>query len=312
MEKNKVRITLALGNVGDTIMCLPAARFAMENPMYNLEKTELYTNYVELAATTDITYYCDLLTIRAHHEGPDIMIKAEIPRGLGYHEPLHRVDEAYWWLGYEPRDIPIEEKNYPKFMKDKLLPKKFSKPIVVVAGTWSCRRRKFSDRVMYRTCRYLKSKGYLPVIVGLTERFMHKECKYGTYNVNYEGCANLVDKLRPQELLSVISEAKAVVSPDSGIIHMAALTDVPIIGYYTIIGSDYIAPIRNDVVGGDCIMINAPLTCQSCYSRTNNLWVCTERHQDDLRKGYYKEGDADCVKALTVSTMIEALKQIGI
>ncbi len=310
IQKNPIRVTLALQKIGDTLLSLPAARYIMRNPIYNLDRVELYTNHNEIVSLLDIMDECSLMNIRNKTQYPEIFLVPEVERHLEYFEPMHRVEEAYWWLGYEPSDIPMLEKNYPKFRKDKMLPRKFSEPYVVLSGTFACRRRKFSDRVMYRTCKYLKQRGYLPVIVGQTRST--GGIRYGVYNVNYEGCVNLVDKLRLRELLSIMSEAEAVVGPDSGLLHLAGLTDVPIIGYYTIISGEYVVPIRNDMVGSDCVIIEAPISCASCYSKTDNLWRCMEQYKADPVMGYKKEGDAECVKVLRVSYLREALQEIGI
>lgn len=314
IEKNKIQISVSLGNIGDTIMCLPATRYIAQNPIYGLEKVQLYTNHTQLVSHLDVADYCELLTVRTDVQipVPEIHLKPEIPRGNRYHAPWHRVDEAFWWLGLTPEDTTWEQKSYPRYINQHMYSRQFNQKYVVLGGTFSCRRRKFSDRVMYRTCKYLIKAGYLPVIVGASNKFFYINGRYGTYNVNYEGCVNLVDKLQYGELLSIMSHAEAVVSPDSGILHMAALTDVPIIGYYTIIHSDYVGPIRNGVLGANCIMINADVPCAPCYSRTNMLWMCSEDYQDDPLKGYYKEGDAECVKALKVRHIIQALQDFGI
>lgn len=311
---NTTKVVMPLGNIGDTLMCLPVARFIARNPIYGLERgASIYTNFSELVVQTDIADECEILLTHSPEDRPTILLRAEVPRHGRYHPPCHRTDEAFWYLGYGPDDIPIEEKNLPRYKRSPFASKKFDEDIVVVAGTFPCRRRKFSDRVMFRLLKYLKRSGYLPVIVGATKHITGMDA-FGVYNVNYDvvGCVNLINKLSFGQLLAVMDEAKAVVGPDGGILHMAGLTDTPIVGYYTIISHEYVAPIRNNMVGGDCVCIDAPLTCSSCYSRTDQLWLCTEDYTNDLIKGYNKEGDADCVKSLHTSLLIEGLQGIGI
>lgn len=307
-----MHIDVPLGPVGDTILALPAARYIAQNPIYGLKQTNLFSNHVELLALTDITDYCQLVTIRDQVAFPRITLKPEIRNHGHLIRPRHKVDEAFWHIGLED-DVPIEEKNYPKYRKNPTKGSIFSEPIVVISATFSCRRRKFTNESLSELIHYLKKSGYTPVLVGTTRRLWDTTVEYGEYDVDYSGCVNLINRAKPSELFRMLDEAKAVVAPDNGIIHLTGTTDTPIVGFYTIVSPKYLAPIRGNEVGKDCITIEADIPCSDCFTRTDLFYQCY--HDTDHAKpadGYKLHGNAKCVKALSEGQLIEAVKEIGI
>jgi len=181
---------------------------------------------------------------------------------------------------------------------------------IVISGTFSGRRRKFNDKALLDMIIYLKSCGYTLVFVGLTKL---QETRYGVYNINYDKYGlNLINSLTYAELLKIIDEASLVISPDGGLIHIAGLTDTPIMGLYTIINEKCVSPIRNNKIGYKCYNIKAPIHCYSCYTKTNDFYQCLQHEGKVLQflDSYNKLGDADCVLSITSDVIIDKLKEV--
>lgn len=305
------QIDLPLSNIGDVLLALPAARYVMKNHIFGLEDSCLFSNYHEFLQCTDIVDLCTLVTVRGKVAFPTFRFKPDMLR-KGYRVGhKHKALEAFWFIGMD--DVPVEELNYVRYRKDSLAPSISDKKFAVVCATFSDRRRKFTDEAMAELLEYLKASGYVPVLVGVTRRTWQEKVRFGEYNVDYSGCVNMVNKTRPDSLMQMLDEATVVISPDNGILHLAGCTDTPMVGYYTIIDHKYVAPIRGNEIGKDCINVEADIMCMGCYPRTDMFYKCagTENpYEDDPVVGHELEGDADCVKALSKGQLIEAVKEV--
>jgi ADP-heptose:LPS heptosyltransferase len=292
-------------------MCLPASRYVAKNPVYGLETTYLFSNYTDVIELTDITDYVQLMSVRGSCSFPRIIFKPEILRHGQRIKPSHRAAEAFWFLGLDPDTVPVEELNYVRYRKDPTASTLFNTPIVAVCHTFSDRRRKLSEAVMFELLRYVQLEGYTPVLLGVTRRTFNPEVRYGRYKAPPDGCIDLVDKTPPDMLFKILDEAKVVVGPDNGILHLTGCTDTPIVGFYTIIDHKYVAPVRGNEIGKDCIAVTPQISCANCYPRTDIFSLCKGGQElSSPVEGYELRGDARCVQALSKGQLIEAVQEI--
>jgi len=101
-----------------------------------------------------------------------------------------------------------------------------------------------------------------------------------------------------EELASIFGEAKAVCGIDSGPIHLAGTTSIPIICGYTSVSPEFRIPYRKE---GKTIAITPEIECIGCESRwRSNFWNFENCYYDTI----------ECCKQMTSDKFISALKQV--
>ena len=103
-------------------------------------------------------------------------------------------------------------------------------------------------------------KSYQVVFVGLDSAIASSTSKIMTNN-----CVNLIGKTSLNDAIVILSQSNCVVSNDSGLMHVAAALDRPIVGIYGSSSPEYTPPlIENDKK----IIIYQNLSCSPCFKRT--------------------------------------------
>jgi ADP-heptose:LPS heptosyltransferase len=117
-----------------------------------------------------------------------------------------------------------------------------SKSIIISVGhTWE--NKKFTNKFVEDISEWANSTGYLPVLVGTT----NKNFDIMQHALSCEKSINLVDKTNLIELLYLISNSKAVITQDNGILHLSALTKTPIVVGFTATMPEHSLPIRDNI-----------------------------------------------------------------
>lgn len=155
---------------------------------------------------------------------------------------------------------------------------------------------------------YLIRVGLTPVFLGKAEAILGDERNQkikANFNrdIDYSKGVDLREKTSLIEAAHIMAKARAVVGLDNGLLHLAAMTDVPIVAAYTSVEPDARLPIRNGKMGWRCVMIepDEELQCRGCQTYQN-----FSRH--DYK--YCAYGDYQCLDQITAGKMIGALKQI--
>lgn len=80
---------------------------------------------------------------------------------------------------------------------------------------------------------------------------------------------NTLGRINVRQLASLISGAALFVGSDSGLLHLAGTTDVPIVGLYTSVRAKYRMPYRYGHLGWNMIGLEPgeDLTCRGCLAR---------------------------------------------
>lgn len=218
---------------------------------------------------------------------------------------IHCVDYAFIKLCDELPDIRC--KNYLTLKYDKIknitsmLPEKF----VVITTGYTAKVREFPAKSINEVAKYVRSKGYEVVFLGQTQTETGAQHKIqGTFDnaVDYDIGINLIDKTSLLQAAGIISQAKALVGVDNGLMHVAGLTETFIVGGYTTVSPEIRMPYRHDMLGWRCSPIRTGVQCRFCQERTNFLFG------HDYRNCLYK--DNACVSEMTSDKFIKELEYI--
>ena len=213
--------------------------------------------------------------------------------------PKHMHLSQFGCIKMTDRILPNSDLEYlplPSIdIKNFNLPDKY----VVFISSYRDETRAWHADFLLETAKYVKNKGYEPVFVGKTDTDIapHLISKTSLPETLPFGI-DLRNKTDISELASIMSKASAVCGLDSGPIHLAGTTSVPIVCGYTSVAAEYRVPIRSN---GITYSITPNLPCISCESK----WGA---HFWNFENCYLKH--IDCCKHMTADKFIEHLDKI--
>lgn len=219
----------------------------------------------------------------------------------------HLVDYAFECLCDEA--VSIDKKNYLKINTSKVkidyfdLPEKY----VVMTTGFTAPNREFLPQYINEVVAYIKSKGYSVVFLGKTQTATGtKHTIKGNFSneIQYNEGFNFIDHTSILEAMKIMGQAKAVVGLDNGLLHVAACTDVAIVGGFTNCDPKTRMPYRNNELGWNFYPVVPPkdLSCRFCQTRLNFVYG------HDFKECYYK--NMKCLELLEPKLYIEQLEKI--
>lgn len=191
--------------------------------------------------------------------------------------------------------VPLREVSVDRFGID------FSKSIVI-ATTYRDRHRSFIQGEILHLAEYIQSKGITPIYVGKTS----SEGIEGTSaltNFEYPGFgADLRDKTSLSELATIMNKSKAIVSMDSGPLHLAFTTDKPVIGGFTTVDPELRIPYRGTAKTAAVVPNIHCNFCQSDWQLA--FW--------DYSKCPRNLETPECIEKMTGSKFVNALQTLKV
>lgn len=145
-----------------------------------------------------------------------------------------------------------------------------SKSVIFVTTYRDYVRSLHADHIL-KCAEFVQSKGYTPVYVGKTEmdQDTHLKPKTSLPDVVPIG-VDLRNKTSIEELATLMGYSKAVVGVDSGPIHLAGTTEVPIVCGYTSVLAEHRIPIRKR---GKTYPVIPKIPCIGCESNwQSHFW----------------------------------------
>ena len=169
---------------------------------------------------------------------------------------------------------------------------------VLIVVTHRDEVRQWPKESVTATVEWLLENNYQPVYIGKIDNdpFWKDSPLKATFDPPAGGL-DLRNKTSILELATLMKHSRAVMGVDSGPIHLAATTEVPIICGYTTVAPEHRIPLRKK---GKFFAISPNIGCQFCQSFTN-------MNYHDYGKCYLET--IECCSKMTADKFIAALKQ---
>lgn len=171
--------------------------------------------------------------------------------GRSFHTPMrtHPVDYAFHVIT-DKHIYDLNEKNYLKIRPEEIKIDKFKLPekYVVIASASVVPVKEMPAETANVIINYVLEKGYVPVFLGknhATTGYKDIALRAKTLEIDLSKGINLVNRTDLLESAKIISNAKAMIGMDGGLVHLAGFTDTEIVAGFTLVDPGHIAPIRN-------------------------------------------------------------------
>lgn len=175
----------------------------------------------------------------------------------------------------------------------------FSKAVLIIV-TYRDEVRRISFEAVSGIASWVQSQGLIPVYIGKEDDSpMWKDSPFKKAFDQLPGNGiDLLNKTSILELASIMGQAKAVVGIDSGPIHIAGTTTIPIVCGYTTVSPECRVPLRTK---GLFYPIAPALPCKHCQSAWNVNY-------HDF--GFCPLNDLKCAPGMTAGKFIAGLKKV--
>lgn len=305
----RINVYLNDGGLGDRVATLPAILYCLRNydhvsmdiwvPGYFVELARhALRGFEERAAVIDMARMAQLL-----EPLPSVVFHNS------YHTTLrtHLVDRAFRILN-DSDYVSDEAKSYPQLRLDEIDIVRFGLPekYVVLTPGYTAAVRKLPAKQWNAIADWLAFKGVPCVWLGAKADTitgsLTPESKFED-EINYNWGIDLRDQTTLLEAGKVLSLATAVVGLDNGLLHLAGMTDVPIIAGFTSVDPATRLPYRRGIKGWNVRTVVPPATsCRFIQTKTHF------NYSADFRECLC--GTNDCVDALTSDAFIKILEGI--
>lgn len=211
----------------------------------------------------------------------------------------------YASLAFCDRIVPLENLPYvpiPKVDVDHF-GVDFSKAVILVTTYRDVTRMWYSKDIL-ELAAWIKGRGLTPVFVGKTDMDLDLDKKHLIPKSHLpadvgEHGIDLRNKTSIPELATIMGQAVAVCGVDSGPIHLAFTTDVPVICGYPTVLPEYRIPVRSS--DAFTAALKPTIDCANCESRWRTSYHSFEQC-------FF--GHANCCKEFTADRYIEHLTTI--
>ena len=317
--KQKTYVMCNTGALGDTCATFPyLKKIADRGQIEKLFVQDNYYSLYELVFGKDI-----LVNIKENTEVEQFTGKPYLKYKIDQNIPIvdslrqqpssihmHLVDCFSSTIG----DCILKEndKDYPLIPKEKLPENPVKeKEYVVLAYGATTEHRKMLPEVFEGIKKYFLDKNIQVVLLGKKD---HNLVCVGADNgndvktkptfegVSFEGCIDLIDKTSIPEALSIISDAKMIIGLDNGLIHLAGLTDCPIVAGYTTVDPYYRLPYRHGEKGQNCFVVEPTSGCKYCQTENYESYGINFLKCNIMTK--------ECMNSLTLEKWIEQIEKV--
>lgn len=259
--------------------CFPTDRVKFIG--FSKKKEELAARPSKAAKMTDVIQHTTMRTHLTQHAFNTIIDQTELPPNV------------YNYVQLDPKKLPPSSVHV------------LGRYVVISTG-FTAKVREWPAKEINKVTSWLVDRGITPVFLGKTESVFRADAaatKAGfSDEIDFSVGVNLIDKTNLMETASIIYHANAIVGVDNGLLHLAGMTNIPIIAGYTSVDPVHRLPIRWNKMGWNCKVIEPSISCKFCQTQANFLY------DFDFRNCYY--GDYVCTSQMYGEKFIEKLKEI--
>lgn len=305
MYGDKTIYSLNSAAVGDLVAAAPSVKYAIENFHAKSDyRVAVYPDFRDIyhfvpeknVISVDDPYPSDFAIRYLNGPGPGKNVCKMTPSRMklthyGSINLLARVlnDDQL-------RYVPLKLVDVSRFGVD------FAKAVIIIT-TYRDKQRTILPAEMTKIAEYVAHKGLTPVYVGRTGKISIWKNNPAISDFEYPGFGvDLRDQTSLVELTSIMSMSKAVVGMDSGPIHLAFTTGVPVVCGFTTVNPKYRLPFRGTAVS---VAVTPGILCNFCESDWSlNFWNFSK-----CPRGLEL---AECVTKMTSDKFVDALETINI
>lgn len=219
---------------------------------------------------------------------------------------MHLVQHGFLTLLDRVPALDADEAHYLKLDLSQVDIRPFQLPAkyAVITTGHTAPAREFLPSTVNTVVEYCRAIGLAPVFLGAKAAPIESELSIEAHfseEIDYSKGVDLRDKTDLLQAAKIMAAAKFVVGVDNGLIHLAGMTDVPIVVGYTSTTAGSRLPLRGKRAPTIAVLPRE-LECAGC--QTNMPFV----YGHDFRRCFY--GDYKCVKGVTPGLFIEAIKRV--
>jgi hypothetical protein len=122
--------------------------------------------------------------------------------------------------------------------------------------------------------KHVQSKGLTPVFLGKSQCVKNMATNYPE-GCNYKSGLDLRDKTSLLEAAWIMKNSAVTIGLDNGLIHLAALTDAPLICAYNMVEPEHRRPKRLDGKWAEIVLTREELACKGCQSHMKSMFPHT-------------------------------------
>lgn len=302
MNSPEIVLILHRGGLGDFIQAIPSLKWLYEKASHN--KYKLYVPIYLLdffKALFPNQYVKSLLDAEKEVTRDDSVVAlSEYPNSMSMHTAhLYNIFFCNRLLTPIENSLPVY--NPGSDLNKFKLPERYA----VIVGTYTEPIRRIMPSEYAKITRFLKEKGIEPVIVGKKKNYFTKGLnRKATRMGSFTNCMDLIDKTTIEELLTLMHGAEMIIGPDSGPLHLAGLTERPIIGAFNVADPEHRMPYRNGFKKWSfyTVIPDKGLECRFCQSN------CKMELGIEFNKCRYSH--EDCLPQLSGEKFIERIKEV--
>lgn len=192
--------------------------------------------------------------------------------------------------------VPLPEVDVSKFNVD------FSKAAIFIT-TYRDITRAWKGSEIIKVAKYVEEQGLIPVFIGKTGKFsIWKTLAVSDFEDPGFG-VDLRNQTTLSELTTIMGKSKVVFGMDSGPLHLAFTTNVPVVAGFTNVEPTLRIPVRDS---GALTSVVAPQSiCRFCQSNMNlDFWNFTKCPRGQQLP--------ECTQQMTGEEFIEAFKRLNL
>lgn len=308
-----VNLLINLDAIGDTVCTLPTLRYIFKNypiPINVWCNSRMYDILKQVVPEENL-FISEKQYLEVDRRYPTRI--ATNVNGNMNNSSGDLINHFAWTL--MNRSLPENEKYYPKYNTSDIDISDFENEInlekaIFIIPTFLWYTKMLQGKEINKIIDYIIGKGYIPVLIGREKKQHHNHGfqyvnKPG--NIHFDKCINLLNKTSIPEAVTLFNKCKAILGADSGLLHLASMTNTNIIAGYTVIDPEvqprYRITDTNNIEKNWRYQVVTP-DCDCKYCGTNSRFIYNMNISKCVLDTY------DCVKQMTADKFIDKLENI--